>query len=258
MREIVGKTVKIGTNTSIPIVGVFASVDKGSRTGIFVGYISNLDLKEVKMFRVNFNGKPYETENQFNQDLRSGKFNVNVKELKASKMPRGVGKEVKTKVKNIQNRLNKKEGELVIDLTKQKDYKKDIKGKFEVVIENDPDLGSDAYFEGLTFLDNKGFYYIKKSEIDAEKREELERLTRDAIESLATFMQDAFGGSTADYYCSALNNALKDYTLYVNTRKVENMGKVRRRIVESASYPDRSFKEISDVFHRYRDLKVKK
>lgn len=258
MREIVGKTVKIGTNTSIPLVGVFASVDKGSRTGIFVGYISNSDLKEVKMFRVNFNGKPYETENQFKQDLRSGKFNVNVKELKASKMPRKVGGEVKTIVKDIQNRQNKKEGELVIDLIKQKDYKKDIKEKFEVVIQNDPDLDLDAYFEGITFLDNKGFYYIKKSEIDAEKREELEKLTRDAIESLATFMQDKYGGSMSDYYCYALEDALKDYILYVNTRKVENMGKVRRRVVESAVYPERSFKEISDVFHRYRDLKVKK
>lgn len=258
MREIVGKTVKIGSNTSIPLVGVFASVDEGSRTGIFVGYISNLDLKEVKIFRVNFNGKPYETENQFKQDLRSGKFNVNVKELKASKMPRKVGGEVKTNVRNIQNRLNKKEGELVIDLIKQKDYKKDIKGELEVVIENDPDLGSEAYFEGVTFLDNKGFYYIKKSEIDAEKREELEKLTRDAIEELATFMQDTYAGSMADYFCYALNNALKDYILYVNTRKVENMGKVRRRIVETAVYPDMSFKVISDVFHRYRDLKVKK
>lgn len=260
MLNIVGKTVKIPGYDILELVGIIASVDPVKKTGVFVGYLNlpNTKVDEIKRFSLDFNGGTYATAEQYKKDLSTGKVKVNPQQIKNSRMPKELGDAVRSKVNNLKKLSGRYDTRITVDLDKQKQFKETIAKKFKLAVQNDPDLGSEEYSLGLEFLNTKGFYFIKKNEVDKKGRHHLERLSTKAIRNIAVFSQDVVGGSRSDYYSSALLSGFEDFYLYIDCGEVDVMNLVRDQIRKSATYPNNVIKNISTIRKRYSEIKVNK
>lgn len=260
MSNKVGKTIKLKGYKSSHLVGVIATLDASTRTGIFVGYLNtgNVGVRDIKEFRLNFDGQEYTTEQQYVRDLQEGIIQVNDQEIKGSRMPKELGDVVRGRVKNIQRWASKKEDDIVVNLSNQREYKQIILKRFERALAGDPDLDDDAYFAGIDFISNKGFYLIEKSEVSGIKKEELQKLSDKAIEYIALFSQDMLGGSHADYYVYALKKAYRDHYLYLGVKEIKPvLDKVRDNLRDHAINPEKTGEELMIVIAGYQRLPVR-
>lgn len=260
MPNIVGKTVKIPGYDVLELVGVIATVDKVKQTGLFVGYL-NLPFTKVdkiKCFTLEFKGGTYDTAEQFKKDLSKGTVQVDPKNIKSSRMPKELGNVVRDRAKNLQKLANRSDNDIVVNLAKQKEYRKIILESFKHAIVADPDLGDDECDLGRFFIGNKGFYFIEKNEVSGLRKNQLASLSNKAISLLAIFSQDLIRGSVSDYYASALEKGLEDFYLYVEYGELDILTSIKENIKNSATYPSEMNKEITSLLKGYQSLPVKK
>ena len=261
MSNIVGKTVKFkGYQIGWYFVGVIASLDSSTRKGIFVGYLNvpHVQIKDIKVFKIDLSGNRYESEQQYLRDLEEGTLKVNVQDITSSRMPKELGDVVRATVNNIQKVQNKRDGDIVINLIKQKEYKDNIVESFLRVAVGDPDLSSEAYESGEKFIHNKGFYFIEKREITGFNKIRLDKINVEGLSNLAIFSQDLMAGSESDYYVYALRDALEGYYLYVDVDEITILREIQENITNRATRPDKIRKQITETLSMYQRLPVKK
>lgn len=144
----------------------------------------------------------------------------------------------------------------LIKMSEQEKYKEIILKEFNLAVMKDHDLKNEHYRLGLKFLNNNGFYFLEKDSLEKCKQEELSKLSSKAIQNLAIFSQNETGGSTSDYYVSALMNGFKNHLLYVNYDELKIMKKVKRNIRESALYPHIINRELSALKKGYENFEI--
>ena len=144
----------------------------------------------------------------------------------------------------------------VIKLDEQSKHKESINQEFKLAIMEDPDLDNEHYRLGVDFLNNDGFYFLEKGSLEKEKEEELLKLSNIAIEYLALFSQNQVGGSTSDYYASALMSGFKNHLLYVDYDELKIWEEIKTNIRESALHPHIVNKKLSELRKGYESFEV--
>ena len=261
MSKLIGTTVKMKGYKGVEILGIIVNVDKETGVGKFVGYVynGNPTAKDVKAFQLHLEHKRYEHDLEFKRDLGRGILYIDPVNINRSRMPKPLGDVVREVVKIIERGdkvENKgKEDAIVIELSKQKEYLRDITDKFERELRREQDLDMDAYFSGTKFFANKGFYYIKREDVKGKGKEVLEKTSGTAIENVGIFSQDLIGGSASDIYGYVLARASKDYYLFINVAEYDEvMDRVMKNIYETAIYPERIRQIISKITVNYRNI----
>ena len=261
MSKLIGTTVKMKGYKGVEILGIIVNVDKETGIGTFVGYVynGNPTAKDVKAFQLHLEHKRYEHDLEFKRDLGRGILYIDPVNINRSRMPKPLGDVVREVVKIIERGdkvENKgKEDAIVIELSKQKEYLRDITDKFERELRREQDLDMDAYFSGTKFFANKGFYYIKREDVKGKGKEVLEKTSGTAIENVGIFSQDLIGGSASDIYGYVLARASKDYYLFINVAEYDEvMDRVMKNIYETAIYPERIRQIISKITVNYRNI----
>ena len=144
----------------------------------------------------------------------------------------------------------------VIKLDDQSKHKESINQEFKLAIMEDPDLDNEHYRLGVDFLNNDGFYFLEKSSLEKEKEEELLQLSNIAVEYLALFSQNQVGGSTSDYYASALMSGFKNHLLYVDYDELKIWEEIRTNIRETALQPQLIHKTLAGLRKGYESFEV--
>ena len=142
----------------------------------------------------------------------------------------------------------------VIKLDEQSKHKESIIKEFKLAIMEDPDLDNEHYRLGVDFLNNDGFYFLEKGSL--EKEEELLKLSNIAVEYLALFSQNQVGGSTSDYYASALMNGFKNHLLYVDYDELKIWEEIKTNIRETALQPQLIHKKLAELRKGYESFEV--
>ena len=261
MSKLIGTTVKMKGYKGVEMLGIIVNVDKETGVGKFVGYVynGNPTADDVKAFQLHLEHKRYEHDLDFKRDLGRGILYIDPVDINRSRMPKPLGDVVREVVKIIERGdkvENKgKEDAIVIELSKQKEYLRDITERFEREIGREQDLDMDAYFTGVEFFANKGFYYIKREDVKGKGKEVLEKTSDSAIKNVGIFSQDLIGGSASDIYSYVLARASKDYYLFINIAEYDEvMDKVMKNINETAIYPERIRQTISKITVNYGNI----
>ena len=142
----------------------------------------------------------------------------------------------------------------VIKLDEQSKHKESISREFKLAIMEDPDLDNEHYRLGVDFLNNDGFYFLEKGSL--EKEEELLQLSNIAVEYLALFSQNQVGGSTSDYYVSALMNGFRNHLLYVDYDELKILEEIKINVRESALHPHIVNKKLSELRNGYESFEI--
>ena len=142
----------------------------------------------------------------------------------------------------------------VIKLNEQSKHKESINQEFKLAIMEDPDLDNEHYRLGVDLLNNDVFYFLEKGSL--EKEEELLQLSNIAVEYLALFSQNQVGGSTSDYYVSALMNGFKNHLLYVNYDELKILEEIKINIRESALHPHIVNKKQAELRKGYESFEI--
>ena len=142
----------------------------------------------------------------------------------------------------------------VIKLDEQSKHKESISQEFKLAIMEDPDLDNEHYRLGVDFLNNDGFYFLEKGSL--EKEEELLQLSNIAVEYLALFSQNQVGGSTSDYYASALMNGFKNHLLYVDYDELKIWEEIKTNIRETALQPQLIHKTLAELRKGYESFEI--
>ena len=142
----------------------------------------------------------------------------------------------------------------VIKLNDQSKHKESIIQEFKLAIMEDPDLDNEHYRLGVDFLNNDGFYFLEKGSL--EKEEELQQLSNIAVEYLALFSQNQVGGSTSDYYASALMNGFKNHLLYVDYDELKIWEEIKTNIRETALQPQLIHKTLAELRKSYESFEI--
>lgn len=261
MNKLIGTTVKMKGYKRVEILGIIVNVDKETGVGNFVGYVYNGNPrpKDVKAFKLHLEHKRYEHDLDFKRDLGRGILYIDPVDINRSRMPKPLGDVVREVVKIIERgdkvENKRKADAIVIELSKQKEYLRDITDRFEREVRREQDLDMDAYFSGVEFFANKGFYYIKREDVKGRGTEVLENTSDSAIKNVGIFSQDLIGGSASDIYSYVLARASKDYYLYINIAEDDEvMDRVMKNIKETAVTPERIRHIISKITVNYRNI----
>ena len=261
MNKLIGTTVKMKGYKRVEILGIIVNVDRETGVGTFVGYVynGNPTAKDVKAFQLHLEHKRYEHDLDFKRDLGRGILYIDPVDINRSRMPKPLGDVVREVVKIIERGdkvENKgKKDAIVIELSKQKEYLRDITDRFERELRREQDLDMDAYFSGTEFLANKGFYYVKREDVKGKGKEVLEKTSDMAIENLGIFSQNLIGGSASDIYSYVLARASKEYYLFINIAEYDEvMDRVMKNINETALYPERIRQTISKITVNYGNI----
>ena len=261
MSKLIGTTVKMKGYKGVEMLGIIVNVDKETGVGNFVGYVYNGNPrpKDVKAFQLHLEHKRYEHDLDFKRDLGRGILYIDPVDINRSRMPKPIGDVVREVVKIIERgdkvENKRKKDAIVIELSKQKEYLRDITDRFEREIRREQDLGMDAYFSGTEFFANKGFYYIKREDVKGKGKELLEKTSDTAIENVGIFSQSLIGGSASDIYSYLLARASKEYYLFINIAEYDEvMDKVVKNINETAIYPERIRQKISKITVNYGNI----